>query len=198
MKNDITTATQFLSKKFPLLNKEDIHLFLSICEYKQFKNKEILFHVGSTARKAAFILKGTVRGYLINKEGEEKNLILRVQGTFMGVPEWLFGNSPAKYTYEAILDCELLLFNLVDFEDLAKKNDAVFNLYAYALKEQIIVMMYRIETMITLSPEERYKDLLSKYPHFFQSVFNKHIANFLGITPVSLSRIIKRLKDNPK
>jgi CRP-like cAMP-binding protein len=116
----------------------------------------------------------------------------------MGLPEWLFENKPTKYTFEAILECELLIFNMVDLENLAKKNPAIFDLYIWSIKEMMAMMIYRIETMIHLSPEERYMDLLEKYPLLFQTVFNKHIANFLGITPVSLSRIIKRMKDNPQ
>ena len=46
--------------------------------------------------------------------------------------------------------------------------------------------------MIDKSPEERYEELLQQSPQFFQTAFNKHIANYLGITAVSLSRIIRR------
>ena len=46
--------------------------------------------------------------------------------------------------------------------------------------------------LIDKSPEERYDALLQQSPQFFQTAFNKHIANYLGITPVSLSRIIRR------
>ena len=173
----------------------DIDEFLAICQYKSYKNKEIIFQAGSTTRKAAFILSGVTRGYFINKEGIEKNLILRVERKFMGVPEWLLDNSPTKYTYEAIMECELLVFNLTDLEELAKKNPILFDFYSWGLKDNLITMLYRLETMIDMSPEERYIDLLDKYPLFFQTAFNKHIANFLGITPVSLSRIIKRMKD---
>ena len=185
-----------LSKQFPYLKSTDIDMLLSICQFKKFKNKEIIFQVGSTTRRAAFILSGVARGYFINKDGVEKNVMLRVEHNFMGVPEWLFGDIPTKYTYEAILECELLVFNLIDIEELAKKNAAIFDLYVNGLKDTILIMIYRIETMIDLSPEERYNDLLEKHPYFFQAAFNKHIANFLGITPVSLSRIIKRKKDN--
>ena len=95
------------------------------------------------------------------------------------------------------IDSELLIFNIQDLESSAKKNPALFDLYVLALKENLSIIGYRLESMILLSPEERYKELLEKYPQLFQTAFNKHIANFLGITPVSFSRMLKRLKDNP-
>lgn len=193
---DIHKAKALIAGFFPFLKPKDIEELFSICQYKSFKNREIVFSSGSTHRKAALILSGFVRGYIIDSEGEEKNIILRVEGTFMGVPEWLFSNNPTKYDFEAIMDCELLVFNLTDLEELAKHNTALFELYSWGLKDNITTMLARIESMVMLTPEERYLNLLKKYPHFFQAVFHKHIANYLGITPVSLSRIIKRLKNH--
>jgi CRP-like cAMP-binding protein len=184
-----------LSKMFSFLNDEDIDVFLSICEYRKLKNKEKLFQKGSTARKAIFILSGFIRGYVLDNEGTEKNLTLRGEGKFASTPEWLFTDAPTKYTLEALLDSEVLVINFSDFENLAKNNPAIFDLYVFALKENLAIIGYRLESMILLSPEERYKDLLDKYPQLFQKAFNKHIANFLGITPVSFSRMLKRIKD---
>lgn len=198
MKKSTTQIHAALSKLFPFVNSSDIDEFLFLCQYKMFKNKEIIFPAGSTSRKAAFILSGVTRAYFMDNEGVEKNVMLRVENTFMGLPEWLFESKPTKYTFEAILECELLIFNIVDLENLAKKNPAIFDFYVWILKDMMKTMLYRLETLVNLSPEERYKDLLERYPQFFQTVFNKHIANFLGITPVSLSRIVKRMKENPQ
>ena len=42
-------------------------------------------------------------------------------------------------------------------------------------------------------PEERFQNLLIKQPNIFQRVPQKYIANFLGVSPESLSRIQKRI-----
>ena len=195
MKKDATPIQTTLSKMFPFLSDSDIETFLEICQYKTFKGKETIFQAGTTTRKVCFVLSGFIRGYVINSEGVEKNLILRGEGKFSSVPEWLFSDMPTKYNFEALLDSELLICKIQDFEALAKKNPALFDLYTLALKENLSIIVYRLESMILLSPEQRYKDLLDKNPQLFQTAFNKHIANFLGITPISLSRIIKRIKD---
>ena len=63
------------------------------------------------------------------------------------------------------------------------------------LQENIQTLVFRVESLIDKLPEERYEELLERSPQFFQTAFNKHIANYLGITPNSLSRIIKRRKE---
>ena len=42
-------------------------------------------------------------------------------------------------------------------------------------------------------PKERFQNLIKKQPDLFQRVPQKYIANFLGITPESLSRIRSRI-----
>jgi FixJ family two-component response regulator len=53
--------------------------------------------------------------------------------------------------------------------------------------------MDRIESFVLLSPEERYRQLVEQKPNIVNRVPNKYIATFLGITPVSLSRLRRRM-----
>ena len=53
--------------------------------------------------------------------------------------------------------------------------------------------MNRLEAFVLLTPEERYQELISSNPTLINRVPDKYIANIIGITPVSLSRIRKRL-----
>jgi hypothetical protein len=55
-----------------------------------------------------------------------------------------------------------------------------------------------MESFVLLSPEERYMQLLKDKPDIFNRVHNKYLATLLGITPVSLSRIRKRITKTPK
>lgn len=184
-----------LKIQFPFMTNDEIDLFLSICTLNIYKAKEAITEINGKNRNFAIVLTGVLRGYFVNKEGVERNIMLRPEGTAFGTPEALSASIDSKYTFETILDTTLLIFNLESLEVLAKKHSGIFDMYIWGLKENLHILNYRIESMIDLTPEERYQDLLKKYPHFFQTVFNKHIANFLGITPVSLSRIIARIKN---
>jgi CRP-like cAMP-binding protein len=46
---------------------------------------------------------------------------------------------------------------------------------------------------ITKTPEERYKDMMKNNPEILLRVPQHYIATYLGITPVSLSRIRNRV-----
>ncbi|MFT6879178.1 MAG: CRP-like cAMP-binding protein [Psychromonas sp.] len=184
-----------LIQVLPSLREDLIDEFLAICEFHSLKNKQILFKSGTASRTAAFILEGVIRGYYVNTSGVEINSILRVENTFVGVPEWLSEKAITKYNFESIFDSKVITFNLEALEALAIKYPPLFHYYINGYKETVITLLGRVESAIDKTPEQRYLELLEKSPLFISKAFNKHIANYLGITPVSLSRIIKRVKD---
>jgi CRP-like cAMP-binding protein len=51
----------------------------------------------------------------------------------------------------------------------------------------------RLESFVLLTPEERYLKYASEHKDIVNRVADKHIANVLGITPTSLSRIRGRI-----
>lgn len=185
-----------LIKLLPYLNKKDIDSFLKITNYEIIGAKEIIIKRGCPSKKAFLILKGTVRGYYISDSGIEKNVLLRGEGFFVGDARKLFNGEFQKYSYEAIPETHVLFFNYPDFEDLASKNPNIMQWLINIFKEIILLQNYRIETMISMTAEERYLDLIKLNPKFLGKAYAKHVANFLGITPVSLSRIIKKVKEN--
>ncbi|WP_397363290.1 Crp/Fnr family transcriptional regulator [Olleya sp. R77988] len=192
MENNIKSLIPLLKSLILGAEDEDINAFLKICNLVVLKNKEAIIKSNKKGTKAFFILKGTIRGYLINNKGVEKNIFLRPTYTFMGAPNALFNEEVSKYTFEAIGETELLVFEFNDLESLALKNPTILKFYLSAYKEIVQTLTYRIESMINKMPEDRYEDLLQKSPQFFKTVYHKDIANYLGITPVSLSRIMKR------
>lgn len=183
-----------IKKTYPFLTLKDLQSLFAIAEYQVLKNKSKIIERGQNAQKVFFILKGMVRGYYINQKGEEKNVFLRPEHSITGAPDSLFSDQQTKYTFETILETHLLVFSFSALLQLTTQYPNILKLYLAGLEENIKTLVFRVESLIDKLPEERYEELLTKSPQFFQTAFNKHIANYLGITPVSLSRIIKRRK----
>lgn len=185
-----------LQQCFPFLEAEDLDLLLKYGKYKQVANKEIIIPQGESQKTIFFILSGMTRGYYVTPSGDEKNLFLRPERTFTGAPDALFSDLPTRYTFEAIQETHLLVFRFEDIESLSTTHSNIARLYISALKENLQTMVYRVESLVLNTPEERYESLLERSPEFFKTAFLKHIANYLGITPVSLSRIMKRRRND--
>lgn len=188
--------TQILLETFPFLKDEDIEAFISICEVTKASNKEVLIKGDEVSHYLYFILDGLIRGYFTNEKGLEKNIFLRPERTISGAPNSIFRNEPARYTFEAVGECQLLKFKAKDMMQLAERIPAITSIYVTGLQETIDSLIFRVESLIDKMPEKRYEQLIETNPQFFQKAYNKHIANYLGITSVSLSRIIKRKLEN--
>lgn len=189
-------AKEILQESFPFLNDDEIQQFLRICKPIKAKNKTVLIKGGDLNAKSFFILEGLIRGYFTNEKGVEKNIFLRPERTLTGDPSSLFHNLPAKYTFEAVGDCELLEIKLTEIMKMTETNPKFSQIYIASLQEVVSTLIFRVESLIDKMPEKRYEQLIETHPQFFQKAYNKHIANYLGITSVSLSRIIKRKLEN--
>lgn len=190
----LDSQRQHLKDQFSFLSKEDIDDLMHIGTYKKLKNKEVFIKEGDFTPVIIYILKGAIRGYLIEKNGEEKNMFLKASTTFIAAPDCLFDQKPSKYYFQSVQESSILYFQAKEFDTLVKSNLNISQLYIEGLKETIQTMIFRVEMLAGMSPEERYEALMERNPSIFQIALNKHVANYLGITPNSLSRIIKRKK----
>ncbi|MFD1316435.1 Crp/Fnr family transcriptional regulator [Namhaeicola litoreus] len=181
---------------FPYLSKEELDTFLHITSIETFVPKSNIPVYISNSKKAFFILKGSVRGYVIDQKFQERDIILRSEGIFLSDPDMIFGNKKPNITFEALQELQLLIFDFDEFEQLAYENRNILNMYLDILKENLLTTRNRLNDMILLSSEEYYLKLLEANPLFLEQAQKKHVANFLGITPESLSRLIKRLKNS--
>ena len=59
------------------------------------------------------------------------------------------------------------------------------------MEQLILQQLEREKDILTSSPIERYKRVLKRSPQLFQEIPNKYIADYLRMTPETLSRIKK-------
>jgi len=143
-----------------------------------------------------FIVEGMVRGYDITDTGEERTLIIRPTRSFCAAPEVLERGSRSRYAFEAVQETTLIELSIDRFFELAKTRLSIAQLHIAILEENLKTVFFRVELLAGMSPEERYTRLLKDRPELFQKSYHKYVANYLGITPNSLSRIIKRKKQS--
>ncbi|NOQ92814.1 MAG: hypothetical protein GQ552_08895 [Flavobacteriaceae bacterium] len=187
-----TETKHLIRKLLPNIPINGIDRILEISYFEVKENNEIISKRGNRAKKSFLILNGVVRGSFVTEKGIERNILLRSEGVFVADIDGAFNNKPQKLTFTSVGRVELLVFNFNEFEDLALKDPVVLKIYLGILKEALTRLSYRVESLTTMTIEERYLDLLRLKPKFLKSALAKHIANYLGITSVSLSRLIKR------
>lgn len=188
---------ELVTKYFPSLKNKEIDIFLSITEYQFAKSKEIILKSGKTDKNLIFILKGVARAYSVNDKGQELNDFIRAQGHLMGDTK-VFGSDVQTLNIESIGEIHFLKFDISELEALGYKNPEIMKFHLNFLKEIILTLSYRLNTFVTMTSEERYLDLIKWNPILLETTFDKHIASFLGITPLTLIRIKKSIEKSIK
>jgi CRP-like cAMP-binding protein len=159
---------------------------------------ETYIREGDTARKLAFLEKGIIRAYAIRNNGDEATLFLRWEGQFIASHDTIIRQQPARFIYRALEDTVMLEIDYNQLDDLLRDNPRLEPLRSYFLQIMLAEALDSIEAFVTLSPEERYLQLLESRGNIVNRVPDKYIASMLGVTPVSLSRIRKRIHSRGK
>ncbi|WP_250434814.1 Crp/Fnr family transcriptional regulator [Hanstruepera flava] len=184
---------QLVKKYFPYLKNKEIDIFLKMSTYEVYDNKDIILKGGRTDKFLFLILKGSSRAYSIDEKGQELNCHLRAEGYFFGDAR-VFEDKEQILNAEAIGETHILKFNIDALEKKGYQNPKIMAFYINILKEVIAAFSHRIHTFVAMTSEERYLDLIDMNPDYLKSTFDKHIASFLGIKPLTLHRIKKKLK----
>jgi len=94
---------------------------------------------------------------------------------------------------QAIEDCELLEISKENFQLLENKIPKLSQWYAVKMTRRATTANKRFEELKTMSPKDRYLDLLKNKPEIFQRIPLQYIASYLNIEPQSLSRLRKQI-----
>jgi len=192
-------------QKRPLKNmREDsiennTHLpLLQFVTSKVIAASEIYIPEGKIFKKIIYIKKGILRIFFVTASGEEKTFFFRWEGQIVAIPECIFDNQPTRQTWQALEDCELMEIDFDLVEKLSENNISLIKTRLGLAQKMLLEALKRVESFVLDKPEERYQKLIREKPEIIKRVADKHIASFIGVTPVSLSRIRKRLASQKK
>ena len=154
---------------------------------------EFMIREGSIGREVAYIRSGEMRHFYTFK-GEEKTTYFYFENSLVAPYFSCITGQPSGLSIEALSDTELIVFPYSVLKKLFSGNLA-WNTFGRVLAEYLgLGLEDRMVSLLTLSPEERYIELLkSNKKKILERIPQHLIANYLGITPVSLSRIRNRV-----
>lgn len=190
------TANQKLRaavEQFVKLSEEEWSLLESSLVEHSLKKNSLFATEGKKACEVGFLLKGNMRHYY-TKDGEEKTTYFYFENHFVAAYIACLTGQPSRLSIEALTDCRLLVFSYKTLDELFSRSIA-WNTFGRRLAEYLAAgLEERMVGLLLQTPEERYHELLqSNKQKIIERIPQHYIANYLGITPVSLSRIRNRV-----
>ena len=162
---------------------------------KKIRKNQYLLQEGDIARHAAFVEKGALRAYSVDERGAEHIIQFAFEGwTISDMYSFMTGN-PATYNIDALEDSELVLISTNAQEEILKQIPEYEAYIRLQITGAYMAMQKRITSMLSLSLEERYVNLTRLYPNLIQRVPQRMIASYMGLTPETLSRVRRKIKN---
>lgn len=172
-----------------LLKEKVLPIYEQMTYFKEEKN-QIISRVGDINKNLYILLSGIIRLYYIDIDGNDVTRFFGMKGCIRGG----IGES-LPYVVETLEECEFLMMDWEKAKKLVGEDIYWIKIWNQLLQNSIRYKIYRESCFLTESATERYINFKRMYPELEKQVNLSHIASYLGITPVSLSRIRRTIKE---
>lgn len=180
------------------LSLSDVEVLLRSAKIKSYARGDHLIRPGQLKKEVFLIRKGLVRAFRIHESGEEITTMLRWEHQPFASPHLILFGEPAQQFFEALEPTNVFSIDYDELQAILDKNPRLEANRKYIFQNILREALQRLDAFVMLSPEERYMDFIKSNPDIAGRVPDKYIAHILGITPVSLSRIRKRIASKKK
>ena len=154
---------------------------------------ELLVQAGSRPGRLFILCQGLVRLYYVTPEGKERNKAFFAAGDITGAVSAAMTGEPAPFSIEALEPVSALSADFAALLEQVETEPAINALYRSLLATAFIRNEQREAMLLTCNAEQRYQWLEDNEPALLERVPQFHIATYLGVDPVSLSRIKRKL-----
>jgi len=169
----------------PTAAKEALRKYIIEVSYPK---GHILLKAGKTESMIYFIKKGIVRAYSSNADNEI-TFWFGIEGEPVISMRSYVENKNGYEDIELLEECEFYALKTKDLQSLFESDISIANWGRRFAEKELIKTEERLISRQFKSASERYQELLRDRPDLLQRVQLGHIASYLGITQVSLSRI---------
>ncbi|PWN70423.1 hypothetical protein C1631_010645 [Chryseobacterium phosphatilyticum] len=161
---------------------------VSSSESKLYRKGDFLLKADETCRYFYFIEKGLVKLFFDNGDKDFIMTFFAEHSFFAELSGFLTGH-PSKYMIVALEPTEVLRIPKETIEKLCRKYHSAETLFSKLYSKAPVNMMGRISEMLEDDGKERYHNFLKQRPDLIQRISLGDLADYIGITQVSLSRI---------
>lgn len=171
------------------LDTELLAVFAQVFEAKTLSKGSRFIESGQLADSILYVVNGLMRSYYLSPKGEEINKHFFLEDSFVAPLTSLVTKLPSPVNIDCMEECNVLLANYQRILELYEQYPEL-NAVGRLLVEYAWIGKERRETqLIMLDARQRYMAFLHEYPGLERRIPQYHIASYLGITPVQLSRI---------
>jgi CRP-like cAMP-binding protein len=163
----------------------------NLLKTRMYNKGDHLLKSGSVCQNLYFVDSGLTKTYF---NREDKEFIMRFfpeQAMFTVLDSFII-QIPSTYAVMALEPTTVTYLTKADIDSLCKSHHCIETFFRKLVSFASVNMMKRISEMLEEKGTERYNHFVSENNLLMQRISLGDLANYLGITQVSLSRIRAR------
>ena len=165
-------------------------------EKKFYKKGDVISFKDDIWTSIMYINSGIIRSYIINDEGKDYTRQFyfntdesRTANLFVVDLSSLSTQLPSNRNFEVLTDSEVVIFSKKDLYTLYNN----YKMWEYVGRRMAELAYIDMDlfyyNFLTKTPTQRYQYLQATMKNILDKIPQYHVASYLGITPISLSRI---------
>lgn len=194
IQNQLQDFIAYFSGNNTTIEDEDFLKFGLKGELKHYKTGQLMIEQGQLAPKLYFLLKGYVRYLSLSEEGKEFTQSFASSPGIAGSTRAMSRQTKSLFSIEVLDDVLCLEFDWLPFFEIMKDKPGFIMAYNSLLENLFIKKEEREYAFVQQTAEQRYLNFLAENCQLRDKLPLKMIASHIGITPIALSRIRKKLK----
>ena len=180
-------------EKYHTLSETSLAEFKSLFQLKEYNKNDVLYRSGEASSRFFLMVKGLARSVVIDKNGNKKTRTLFTAPAIFTSLVSSLNSEPSGAEFNCLTDVVLFEGNFLKFIELTEKHHDISILYNRFLEEAFINMQDKATILSTLDATARYLYLKQQIPDIENLIQLNHIASYLSITSIQLSRIRKKI-----
>lgn len=172
---------------------DEITRLLSVHSYEK---NHYFAEAGELVYTMGFVVEGIFRAFHRGPDGDEYNKTFFMPGTFVAPLTALVRGKRNQINLQALTPSSLLVFPYDRFVALYDRYPELERISRIIIEQEWAKKEEREIALVTQSASERYQTFLAEHPGLEDLIPLYHIASYLGITPIHLSRIRAEITDS--
>jgi len=175
---------------------EEFERFIQLFEPFYLRRGEHFYKAGEVPTHSPFIVKGCLRQYTVNEDGDEQILRFIEEDNWAGQVGSMRTGIPTDLYLQALEDCEILGITIANADYGMDTIPAYRRFFGKKYPADHAQLLYEANRIKTETPESLYLWLMNERPSLIRRVPQHYIASYLGVRTETLSRIRNKIARN--
>jgi len=186
-----------LTRLAPVPRREWVY-FERRLRFESLAPQQALTRAGEVADRLGFVVRGLIRKLHVSGRGKRVVRGFGAPGSVVGAYASLLTQQPSHLRVEAVEPSDLFVLPWSELETLYARH-VCWQVIGRRLAEQNLVEReQRAHELLTASATERYRRFCETHRELLPRLHDYDIASYIGVTPVSLSRLRARGRTGPR